>query len=91
MGTRMNEYVKRRWIKLVNEFGGRCGLCGSIFDLEFAHMQPTECLGKGRGKSRRLFDILKNKTSYQLLCMDCHDRQDGRNLRRRQPEILRCL
>lgn len=91
MASRMNEYVKRRWSELVDEFGGRCCLCGSIFDLEFSHLQPTDCVGKGRGKSRRLFDILKNRNCYQLLCMDCHDRNDGRSLRRRQPEILRVL
>jgi len=89
MANRMNQYVKRRWNELIDEFGGRCELCGSIFDLEFAHVEPTNCVGAGRGKSRRLFDILKNRVSYRLLCMDCHDRHDGRALRRRQPEIIR--
>lgn len=89
MANRSNEYVKRRWQQLIEEFGGRCETCGSLFDLEFSHVVKTACHGKGRGKSRRLFDILRNQHAYQLLCMDCHDIFDGRTSRRRQQDYLR--
>lgn len=90
MGRRQNEYVKRRWAQLIEEYGGKCtnAECGTMFDLEFAHIQPTECRGEGRGKSRRLFDILRHPHAYRLLCAACHDVLDGRPIRKRQRDIV---
>lgn len=83
MANARNEYVKRRWAALIEEFGGCCHICGWRFFLEFAHRQPTRCRGESRGKSRRLTDILRHRAKYMLLCMDCHDRWDGRKYRLR--------
>jgi 5-methylcytosine-specific restriction endonuclease McrA len=91
MAARNNEYVKRRWQSLIEERGGKCQECGSSGDLEFAHLQPTKCKGMGRGKSRRLADILKHPGKYRLLCMPCHDALDGRARRKRQPDIRKFL
>lgn len=91
MANRKNEYVKRRWALLIEEYGGQCANCPETLDLEFAHVKPTECQGEGRGKSRRLRDILKYPRRYHLLCMNCHDDFDGRKRRRRQPEIRKGL
>lgn len=86
MANRKNEYVKRRWAELIEEFGGACAHCADTLDLEFAHTKPTECRGRGRGKERRLLDVLKHRHCYILLCMSCHDVFDGRPVRRRQSQ-----
>jgi hypothetical protein len=87
MSGAKNEWVKRRWALLIERYGGRCSSCGAAYDLEFAHLQPTQCRGEGRGKYRRLRDILQNAGLYRLLCMNCHDEMDGRTRRKRQVEI----
>lgn len=89
MANKQNEWVKRRWNRLIDEYGGRCENCGTLFDLEFAHIRPTDCRGEGRGKYRRLRDILQNRLAYRLLCMDCHDEFDGRKRRKRQSDYVR--
>ena len=87
MPSRQALYVQRRWEKLLTEYGGQCAACGKRYDLEFAHIAPTDVKGKGRGKARRLFDILRYPTRYTLLCASCHDILDGMN-RRRQADYL---
>jgi len=87
VANRANEYVKRRWMELIEEYGGECQDCGKRYDLEFAHLGETGLKGKGRGKNRRLFNILHNRDLYRLLCMDCHDILDGMNRRRQQDYI----
>ncbi len=72
MGREFNTYVKRRWLTLIREYGGMCATCGSREKLEFAHTKPTALNGRGRGKSRRLLDILKHPDCYTLLCHTCH-------------------
>lgn len=88
MANRNNEWVKRRWQQLIEEFGAKCAKCPQTWDLEFAHLEPTGLKGEGRGKSRRLADILKHREKYRLLCIHCHDEFDG--LRRyRQQDYLK--
>jgi len=89
VASRQNEYVKRRWSELIDEFGGACQDCGKTYDLEFAHTCPTGLKGKSRGKSRRLFDVMNNRDCYRLLCVECHDSFDGMNRRRQQDYIER--
>lgn len=83
-------YRKRRAI-LIRERGDACQACGEKVGLEFAHVNPTKCHGKGRGSNRRVLDVLKFPLKYVLLCMDCHDSLDGRERRKRQPDIRRHL
>ena len=67
--------------------GGACAQCQATQDtkpLEFAHLEPTGLNGRSRGKSRRLFNILKHPDKYVLLCVDCHDDLDGMNRFRQQ-------
>ena len=55
--------------------GGKCRGegCHKITKLDFAHVKRTKLCGEsGRGKSRRMYDIKKNLTSYILLCKPCH-------------------
>jgi len=87
VAARQNEWVKRRWSMLIEEYGGVCQDCGKAFDLEFAHTTPTGLCGKGRGKARRLFDVLRNRDCYRLLCFDCHDILDGMHRHRQQDYI----
>ena len=91
MANQQNEWVKRRWALLIEAYGGKCEACPETCDLEFAHIKPTKCKGMGRGKYRRLRDILAHPKSYRLLCMTCHDLMDGRTVRKRQPEIRKVL
>lgn len=88
MATKRNEWVKKRWAVEIDRRGGHCENCQAMLDLEFAHIKPTKCKGMGRGKSRRLADIMKHPKKYRLLCMNCHDDLDGRKRRRRQSEIV---
>ena len=69
------------WSKLIYWFGGQCWHCGSKLNLEFAHFIPTGLSGKGRGKRRRLYDILNHPLNYGLLCTTCHMEFDGRQRR----------
>ena len=91
MANKNNRYVNRRWNRLIAERGGKCQACEETLDLEFAHVKPTKCVGKGRGKSRRMLDVMKHPKRYILLCMGCHDSFDGRPRRKRQPEIRKSL
>ena len=87
MANRQNEYVKRRWQQLIDDSGGACAQCHATQDtkpLEFAHLEPTGLNGRSRGKSRRLFNILKHPDKYALLCVDCHDDLDGMHRFRQQ-------
>ena len=78
MASPQAEWVKRRWQQLIEEFGAQCEACGQLWDLEFAHTKETGVKGRGRGKSRRLQDIIKNRKAYRLLCVECHAEFDGR-------------
>lgn len=91
MANPRNEYVKHRWQRLIEEFGGKCDMCEKTWDLEFAHVEPTNCVGKGRSKRKRLTDILQHRDAYKLLCETCHDLRDGRPLRKRQSDYLRAV
>lgn len=84
-----NICYRNRRADLLVMFGGVCKTCGETQDLEFAHMEPTECVGKGRGFNNRVMDVEQHPEAYTLLCTVCHDLLDGRPVRRRQTEILR--
>lgn len=71
-------WLGKAWYSLIINFGGMCEECGSKLGLEFAHRLPTGLSGKGRGKDRRYYDILKHPLNYRLLCSSCHARYDGR-------------
>lgn len=64
------------------EFGGKCRECGAKssgkdLPLEFAHVKPTGCVGRGRGQRVRYWDIKKNPTCYALMCRRCHKKFDA--------------
>ena len=71
-----SRWLKAHFIELREQFGGKCSVCGSTKQLEFAHVKPTELSGTGRGKWNRDYDIKKNPECYRLLCGDCHDELD---------------
>lgn len=49
-----------------------CVVCKGKEDLEFAHLEKTQVWHSGRGKFKRVKDILENPDKYTLLCNDCH-------------------
>ena len=71
--------VQKMRAELEAYFGNRCNnpLCQQTFALEFAHLEPTDCVGRGRGKWHRLNDVRTNLEKYTLLCQPCHEAFDG--------------
>jgi len=73
------DYKRERFEELKRTFGGKCNHCGEMEKpLQFAHVRPTNISGRGRGKEARMFDIIKHRDCYVLLCVDCHSRMDAR-------------
>lgn len=68
MTNESNKYIKRLKKKLLRQFGGKCVVCGTTDNLEFAHVKPTNLNGVGRGRKERYYDILKNPKCYALTC-----------------------
>ena len=69
--------VERRKL-LIKAFGEECEFCGGKEKLQFAHREPTELSGEGRGRKERYYDVINNPCCYVLLCKKCHDVLDGR-------------
>jgi hypothetical protein len=67
-----NEWAKKRRPVLIAQFGGKCSRCGSLEDLEFAHVAKTDVKGRGRGRKERIQDVSQHRGSYLLLCHNCH-------------------
>lgn len=63
-----------RRAKLEARWGGVCcwAGCEKSSKLEFAHLEPTKCTGKGRGQNERLKDIEDHPNHYTLLCREHH-------------------
>lgn len=85
---RGNKSSCTRWCNDILEFirglyCNRCVVCKGAGDLEFAHLTETRVWRMGRGKYRRVRDILENPDKYTLLCDDCHKDFDS-NIEDRQ-------
>lgn len=74
--TKTSEYTKLKFPKIREWFGGMC-VCGARDELEFCHIIPTTLSGKGRGKAKRMCDILRHPLNYVLRCNACHRKIDG--------------
>jgi hypothetical protein len=72
----MNVWIKEAKKKLIAARGGKCVECGSVENLEFAHICRTELKGRGRGRKERYYDVVKNPDAYALRCTECHKRFD---------------
>jgi hypothetical protein len=68
--------LRKLMTELRAAFGDRCDLCGARDALEFAHIEPNGCVGKGRGGLVRAYSIKNNPAHYRLLCHTCHQRYD---------------
>ena len=77
MPSRSTEWVRVQRVKLIQIFGGSCKTCGGADMLEFAHIEPTDVIGIGRGSYQRVKDVLSNPEAYTLLCQPCHKEKDG--------------
>lgn len=76
MPNYMNVWIRKSRKKLIQDYGGKCSKCKSIFNLEFAHVSQTKLFGRGRGRKERYYDIINNPTKYILLCNKCHYLRD---------------
>jgi len=78
---RNNLWFKKKLTELRKERENKCEQCNMKKNrLEFAHIKPTGLNGKGRGRNRRVLDIMKNKDCYKLLCRSCHRDFDFQNV-----------
>jgi hypothetical protein len=62
----------RLWNELRQSFGGKCVICGQIWELEFAHIKETGLSGEGRGQRKRYYDIKNHPDCYTLMCKKDH-------------------
>lgn len=74
----VSQWLRNKRQELIQEFGGCCNNCGSKSRLEFAHIKATQLNGMSRGRWKRVYDIIKNKDSYTLLCHNCHEQFDSK-------------
>lgn len=82
MTTRQNHRMPLRRLELIQKFGGKCKNCGSVENLQFAHIEETELSRKkGRGRKERFYDVLKNPEKYRLYCKECHEQYDAGELK----------
>lgn len=103
MPSNRPSYYLGKMDELREQFGGRCafegkpekGECSRGVDhegrekpLEFAHKDPTGCVGRGRGRADRYHDVKRNPGSYQLMCRGHHVRWDLEFWARRERERL---
>lgn len=72
----MNVWIKEARKKLIDQFGGKCIVCGTTNKLEFAHIHSTDLKGYGRGRKERYYDVIKNPEAYTLLCKEHHEAYD---------------
>jgi len=74
-----NKWIKTRIEKLRKEFGGKCVMASEYCEgeLEFAHISPTTLSGMGRGRKERIYDIMRHKECYTLLCHRHHEEYDS--------------
>ncbi|MEM0142372.1 MAG: hypothetical protein QXL94_00255 [Candidatus Parvarchaeum sp.] len=72
-----NDWYKAQMGKLRAARNNSCEQCGSINQLEWAHIKPTGLSGMGRGRNARIADIKRNPDCYKLLCRKCHAALDG--------------
>lgn len=75
--NRANKWYRDKLNEL-NEENKYCAnpMCNSFSD-EWAHLEPTGLRGNGRGRNKRILDILKHRKSYARLCKKCHKILDG--------------
>lgn len=78
MTNKGNRWIRQVFNDLKADRGGKCEIpgCEETEDLEFAHVQPTDLGGRGRGRKERYYDIKNNPDSYRLLCKGHHRDHD---------------
>lgn len=65
----MTKYYRRKRKEQIIKFGGKCSIDSNCSGrLEFAHIKETGLKGMGRGRFKRLYDVIKNPNCYKLLC-----------------------
>ena len=77
MTNKQNVWIRKKLTELIDIYGGKCMVCGSEENLEFAHVKPTELSGRGRGRKERYYDVKYNPDCYCLMCEDCHKYYDS--------------
>lgn len=86
MTNNQNKFIRRKIDEKKEEFGGKCWNCGSIINLQFAHIKETDLRGMGRGRKERYYDIIAHPDCYALLCGGesgrdgCHNAYDNGQL-----------
>jgi hypothetical protein len=72
MTNAANKWIKKAFIKLRLEYGGKCHFCGSKINLVFAHRRKTPIIKdrplKKAGRKERYYDIKRHPKAYFLTC-----------------------
>src|SRR5574342_645320 len=89
MPAKSTLWVQEQRQILLERFGACCTNCGGNYQLEFAHLEPTDITGLGRGSYQRVIDVKRNPDAYTLLCQPCHKEKDGPLWRNRSDEYRR--
>lgn len=72
-------WVQRKREEIKKKLNFTCQRCNEVTPeerLDFAHKEPTELNGRGRGSFTRIKDVLNNPQKYCMLCMGCHEACD---------------
>ena len=77
--SKLSLYLTKLRRSLIKQFGGVCMCspeCKETRWLQFAHIKPTLVSGLGRGKAKRIYDVIHNPDCYILLALKCHKKYD---------------
>lgn len=79
MTARQNVFIKKKILELREKHGNKCHFkgCEQQYELQFAHIRPTNLNGMGRGRNERYYDIIRNPDAYILMCKDHHEMYDN--------------
>lgn len=70
------DYYHRKKNELIQLLGGQCLKCGSVYNLEFDHIDPTTKLFPISNLLSHAWDVvLVEVKKCQLLCSDCHKKK----------------
>lgn len=72
----VKRYNHRLRDALLFAYGNECLCCSETENLEFAHKQPDDFCGRGRGSLHRHLYIKNHPEKFVLMCKGCHSEYD---------------
>lgn len=76
----MDKYVSAKRLKCLSYLGEKCVTCGSSYDLQFDHIDPSsKTFTIGRNYNRSWESLVEELNKCQLLCVECHKQKTNDN------------